>query len=177
MFSAINGTVKNVSITNDKGTGNFSFTTYFAGVIRNATIENVYVDANYDLSLSVTTDQTSPSRYVSAIVGSTFKNCIFVDKTTDADYISLAKYISGTPSFTDCYFISGAKVGQLYVDGGWKVHDASNQTANYTIAGIKRYESATAMEEAEVNNTFTSFAESGYWTVETGKAPVWKTKA
>ena len=140
-------------------------------IIRNATIENVHVDVNYALNEGI-------AMLSNIVVDTTFKNCTFVGTTKQTDTFGLINYIQGsTTNFTDCYFISTAKIGQKWIDGGWKVCDASNQTATYTIAGIKRYENAAAMEEAEVNNAFTSFAESGYWTVETGKVPVWKTKA
>ena len=146
-------------------------TTYFAGIMYNATIENVYVDVNYDLAESV-------SMLANSLVNTTFKNCIFVGRTTETTKYGMSRYIQdSTTNFTDCYFISGALIGQKWADGAWRTFDGNNQTAaTYTLTGIKRYASVADLEEAEKTNTFASFSTT-YWTVVTGKLPVWKTKA
>ncbi len=171
LFSSVDGgTVKNVSITNDNG-ASVVMTTYFAGILRNATIENVYVDLNYNLAEGV-------AMLANIVVNTTFKNCIFVARPGASEKFGLINYIQdGTTSFTDCYLISGAKVGQRWLDGAWRTLDGGNQTADYTMAGISRYATVADLEAAEATNAFTSFATSGYWMVETGKVPVWKTKA
>jgi hypothetical protein len=53
--------------------------------------------------------------------------------------------------------------------------DTINKDNIYRYEGIYRYATVADMEAA--GNTYTSFAQSGFWTVETGKAPVWKTKS
>jgi hypothetical protein len=171
LFSSVDGgTVKNVSITNDNGTS-VVMTTYFAGILKNATIENVYVDVNYNMADEVAILAT-------IVVNTTFKNCIFVEKPVESEKFGLISYIQdGTTSFTDCYLISGAKVGQRWLEGAWRTLDGGNQTADYTMAGISRYATVADLEKAEENNSFTSFATSGFWTVTTGKMPVWNTKA
>jgi hypothetical protein len=110
------------------------------------------------------------------VVNTTFKNCIFVEKPVESEKFGLISYIQdGTTSFTDCYLISGAKIGRRWLDAAWRTLDGSNQTADYKMAGISRYATVADMEAA--GNTYTSFAQSGFWTVETGKAPVWKIKS
>ena len=157
LFLAVNGgTVKNLSLTKDK-TSSITDLPYFAGILNDATIENVYVNVNYDLSLALT-DNRYPS-LIRIAHNTTFKNCIFTDKTTSADCIAMVRYTSGTTSFEDCYYLSGATM------------------TNAAVEGIKHYATVADLEKAEENNEFASFEESGFWTVTTGKMPVWNTKA
>jgi hypothetical protein len=101
-----------------------------------------------------------------------------VEKPVESEKFGLISYIQdGTTSFTDCYLISGAKIGRRWLDAAWRTLDGGNQTADYTMAGISRYATVADLEKAEENNSFTSFATSGFWTVTTGKMPVWNTKA
>ncbi len=192
LFAAINGgTVKNVSITNDKNVS-FDRTGYFSSVMRNVTLENVYINVGTN-----TMKGYFAVILANEITGCTFTNCIFVE----ADEAESPKYYNGlirklgsgasdTTTFTDCYVISARRMGQGYVnnsvDNDPVYCDASNCKPEDVTAtkfantvwyeGIKRYESVADLEEAEKTNTFASFSTT-YWTVVTGKLPVWKTKA
>ena len=168
LFSAVNGgTVKNVSITKDK-VSSINDLPYFAGILNGATIENVYININYDLSSG-----TGSPVIVKVAQDTTFKNCIFVDGTTNTEYKGLLRYAHGTTNLTDCYYISNAKITQKWADGGWKSVDGYNQTADYTMNGIKRYATADDMIADVANNNYDAFVQSGCWDITSGM-PVWK---
>jgi hypothetical protein len=177
LFLAVNGgTVKNLSLTKDKA-GSINDLPYFAAILYGATIENVYIDVNSDLSISGNGRATAV--LIREAKDTTFKNCIFTDDTSSETYLGMIRYTSGSTNFENCYYISNAKVTQLWKDGGWKAHDGINykETEPYTIEGICRYATVADLEKAEKDNTFASFTKSGCWTVTTGKMPVWNTKA
>ncbi len=79
-------------------------------------------------------------------------------------------------SFMDVYVISGEKLG-YYKTAPYYLIAENDETLDleegfdvYTLVGVKRYATRTAMQEAE--NSYTYFA-SRCWTLDSG-APVWK---
>ena len=171
LFAAINGgTLKNVSIS---GTGTYSGGgAFLSAMMRNATLQNVYVDAG-----ALTMYGTNGlSKFV---IGSTLENCVFKCTTgaSGRTWGGLVFEIKES-TFTNCYAITNRP---LSADAA-TVYDSANQkpaddtSATVWVEGIKRYASVADLEAAEATNTFASF-NTTYWTVETGKLPVWKGRA
>ena len=194
LFGAIvGGTVQNVGFENLKFTRddiNGTSLVYhgmdsyaLACVIERATLKNVYVHLpTMQVSYNGGTGMTGAGSALRgaglahSIDGSTvMENCVI--KIDEYNYMTNASYNGGSlmcvadstegayANFKNVYVISNAMLAGSKANADTQA-DASNQTgASITIAGVKRYATAQAMQDA--NNDYTAF-NNGYWTVTNG---------
>jgi hypothetical protein len=205
LFGAIaGGTVQNVAFKNVKFTrgditngGGYNGQNLYtlACVIEGATLKNVYVhiptmQSSYVLNgASGMTGAGSAVRGASladSIDGSTvMENCVIqIDKY---DYMANANYDGGSlmrvadktagayANFKNVYVISNAMLAGSKANAETQA-DAGNKKATITIAGVKRYDSVSAMQdpdEAKANTESLRTFDGKYWTVANG-VPTWK---
>ena len=166
LFAAVNGgTVKNVSITNAAGANFNTAGSYLATILRDATIENVYIDC-------VKASGWATYAFARFILGETkLTNCIINVNmgTSNPSWGAMCNTVNATVTFENCYVIS-----KFALNGTMSLAvDASNiETTGTKFEGVKRYNTAADMIADAENNNYDSFLEQ-YWDKTSGM-PVWK---
>ena len=186
LFLALSETavVKNVAFTNvtfsDTRTNRRGNTVIAAVIANGATVSDVYIKLD---SLDLLELGTAETNYAGAFAlylkGATLTNIIIDYKeeiipTKGGEWIgSLAanKYGDVIKNSSNVFVISPTPLIQARTSSGTTTFD----TGHSNLVGVTRYDTATAMEDANAGNEFTAFKTSGYWTVQTGKVPVWTT--
>ena len=166
LFAAVNGgTVKNVSITNAAGADFNIASPYLATILRDATIENVYIDC-------VKASKWASYAFARFILGETkLTNCIINVNmgTSNPSWGAMCETINATVTFENCYVISKFALNGTKTPAS----DASNiETTGTKFEGVKRYNTAADMIADAENNNYDSFLEQ-YWDKTSGM-PVWK---
>ncbi len=172
-------TVKNVAFEMDFGSPTYHTYGLFCQAVAgttSATLENVYIKVKEITSLS----QGDKMCYLSPIaycmsghadkfdtnaVAWTIKNVITEMPVAEAVGVNT----SWTGSFSAAGWFDLSTISGAYAIS--KVNKAGNNS--YYTDSIKHYTTVALMKEA--NNSYTDFANSGFWTVATGEIPVWKT--
>ena len=183
IFGVINGgTVKNVAFKDLKYTNQSNIVT-LAWYIVSADIENVYMNAE---SLP---NVWARAMMASSIYNSTMNNVIIKlgdvlgntgDRLNvyDSDLGAYGSFVSSNANhvfdgdkanaFTNVYVISTTKLSVLST----RQFDGENKDSENCYIGIKRYDTETEMTEAA--NDYTSFTESGMWSVTGNNVPTFK---
>ena len=124
--------------------------------------------------VETTTTTTDPDTGAETTV-TTYSNPAFKGSFTWQS-LELSRDEEARSSFADVYVLSTEKLGwygsgNYYLQGdGENLADEANGIKAYTLVGVKRYDTRSALETAGLS--YTSFS-SDYWTLVNG-APVWK---